>query len=207
MTEFAASLQFFLEPDVAPFAAVMLVLSALALFELVLAVLFGVGLSQVVNLVDTDGWPEVPLVNWFVVQGVPFMLILSAFLLGFGVTGVGLQALVSSFMDATLDKAYAYPVAAFGGLMAIRVMGQVFRGLKVQPLPAISYKDFLGRTATLTSNRASHNAAGEAVFHDEHGTRHSVMVRPLDTTLLLFEGDKVVLQSRQEDGFFDARRA
>lgn len=194
-------MDFLLLPSVAPYLAVLLVLFALGVVEVLSLMTVGAGLSNGLNLVDTDAWPDIPVVNWFVVQGVPFMLILTSFLLGFGATGVLVQ-----LPAGVLPHVLVAPLSVFGGMLSIRLVIRTLKRLRVMPVPAVRLADFIGREAVLLSNRASHIAAGEAVLRDEHGARHSVMVRPVDTSLLLFEGDRVQLTARLDDGFFDAKK-
>lgn len=200
-------MDFFLDPLVIPFFSVLLVLCGLAVLELVLFVSVGAGVSSAMNLVDLDSLPDWLVVNWFFTRGLPFMLVLVAALLGFGSFGLLLQRVSYAVSGTALPLLVAVPVSVFAGLTSVRLMALLFKRIKLVSTTSVSLDSFIGREVTVTSNRASIGAPGEAVLIDEHGARHYVMLRPSDTTLLLFEGDSAVLTARLEDGFFDARRA
>lgn len=200
-------MHFFLDPLVVPFASVLMVLFALAVVEFVLFVSVGAGVSNAMNLLDFDSFPDWPFVNWFFLRGLPFMLVLVAALLGFGASGLLVQFLAYKASDAALPLWAVVPPSVIAGLLTVRLMAMFFKRIKLVSTTAVSRATFIGRTVTVTSNRASLTAPGEALLIDEHGARHYLMLRPTDSTLLLFEGDQAVISAQLEDGFFDARRA
>ena len=202
----AVHMDFFLNPLIVPFAAVLLVLVGLAVVETALFLAVGAGMTHALNLLDFDSFADSALLNWFFVRGVPFMLVLVAAMLGFGAGGLLVQSIAVGVMGAALPLLVAVPLALVAGVFTIRLMTSMFKRTQLVSTKAVSRATFIGRVATVTSNRASHHAPGEAVLRDEHGAPHYVMLRPADPTELLFEGDQAELTAALDDGFFDARR-
>lgn len=195
-------MEFFLRPEVVVFTSVLVVVALVGVFELAATVLAGAGFSQLVDaLVDVDALPDTAAAEWLFVKEMPLMVIVVTLLCGFGVTGIAAQGLAGATLGHLLPAALAYALACTGGVLSVRTLGMVFHKLKVTHTTALQPSQFIGRRATLLSETASRGDAGEAKFVDEHGQPHYVMVQPREDSVVLRQGQTVVLLEKSGASF------
>lgn len=201
------ALQVFFTAPLAPFTAALAAALVLLTVEIALTSLAGAGFGDLMEtLVSADSLPDTSFTNWLLLREMPLMMSIGSFICGFGLTGLSIQALAMAWADGPVAVAVASLVAAVGGLLAIRVLGNLLRTLKFNTTTAVSPDEFLGGKATMT-NVASTGNAGTANFVDRHGYTHELMVEPADGGVTFAEGDVVVLDARVSLCRFHARKA
>lgn len=143
-------------------------------------------------LSSLTGFGHVPLIVW-----------LSCFLAAFGLIGLSLQQLLTSFLGAPLTAiaaaavAFVFTVPVNAG--ATRLLGRVWPRVETT---AISLEALLGRRGQIAIGRASRGNPARAVVRDAHGQAHNVMIEPHDDDVSFAEGDEVLLVRREGDLFF-----
>ncbi|HEY8570819.1 MULTISPECIES: YqiJ family protein [Microbulbifer] len=186
------------------FTGALVLMLMIAVLEGVMT-LIGVGISDMLdNLlpevdVDLDG-PETEaggvltkLLGWLRFGEVPALILLVAFLVGFGVTGLLIQMFVESLFGKLLPGwLLAIPVLLLA-LPQVRFVGNLLRKFAVgDETEAVSRQSFIGRVAVITIGQAAAGSPAEARFSDQFGTTHYVMVEP-DAGETFSQGDKVLL--------------
>lgn len=203
-----------------PFTVALVVMAILVLIEIV-SFLFGAAASHAFDsmlpdfdLDSTDvGGSELAgaqlaerCMQWLHIGRVPVLILLATFLIGFGLSGLGLQWLAQQLTGALLPAWIAAPVTLFPALFFVHVVGDVIaRVLPQDETDAVSTGSFLGRHATIVLGTARVGAAAQAWLRDEHGKRHYVMVEPEHDGDAFDAGDTVVLVARDGARFRGTR--
>jgi hypothetical protein len=214
----------FFHPSLAPFTIALLIMSFIAVLELA-GLLFGVAFSELVDSalpdfegeidaelsgsgggldVDAPTTPETvgagplsKLLPWLCVGRVPILILLAAFLVGFGLTGLVFQTLVANVLGTYLP---ASAVALFAVLVALPVtrnLGLVIaRVMPKEETDAISTDTFVGRVATVVRGNATYELPAEAKLRDENGTVHYVLVAPDQSDTEFPSGTSVLIISQ-----------
>lgn len=195
---------FFLQDGNQLFTGALVLMLMIAVLEGVMT-LIGVGISDMLdNLlpdmdVDLDG-PDTEaggvltkLLGWLRFGEVPALILLVAFLVGFGVTGLLIQMFVDALLGTLLPGwLLAIPVLLLT-LPQVRFVGNLLRKFAVgDETEAVGRKSFVGRVAVITIGEAAPGSPAEARFSDEFGTTHYVMVEP-DDGETFSQGEKVLL--------------
>lgn len=186
----------------APFVAALGAVLVLVILELTALAITGAGLSDVSELLfDTGALSTVAVFNWLLVRGLPLSVALILFLSLFGLTGMGMQGVLPTPLPTALVVAGAAVIAFLG----LKGFGSLLRPLFATTTTAVSEASLVGRTAELTTPRASRGFAGEARVIDEHGYSHLVMVEPVNEAQTLVAGRRLILVERIGPARFAAR--
>lgn len=206
--------EFALLPENFPFSVALALMGAIGLLE-VATLAFGMAASGMVDSVlpdfdfdvdvdfdaDADLATHTPalsgLFSWLHVGKVPTLILLVAFLMGFGLAGYAVQGLMRGLLGAPLPGWLASAPAFFGALPFVHVAGRVFRvALPSEETDAVHRGTLVGRAAVITLGTARRSEPAQARLKDAKGQMQYVMVEPRDDDV--FEaGDEVVLVSME----------
>ena len=141
--------------------------------------------------------------SWLGLGKVPTLIWIAALLMGFGVSGLVLQSLVSGLMGFVLPAILAVPPAAFVGLWFARTFGKVFaRLLPKTETTAMSARHLGRRTGVVTQGTAMRGRPSEVKVTDRHGNTHYLRGEPLKDADEIPAGTRVlVLRHRLEEGY------
>ncbi|AOS96469.1 Inner membrane protein YqiJ [Microbulbifer aggregans] len=194
------------------FTGALVLMLMIAMLEGVM-ILIGVGLSEVLdNLlpdmdIDLDAPDAEPggvltkLLGWLRFGEVPALILLVAFLVAFGITGLLIQMVVASFIGSLLPSWLLVLPVLLLALPQVRFVGNVLRRFAVgDETEAVGRKTFIGRVATITIGQATTGSPAEARFSDEFGTTHYVMVEP-DAHETFGQGEQVLLVEERGASF------
>lgn len=189
-----------------PFAAALLLMLLLAVFQLVS---FGGFELDPDGDIDLDADPNAEantaggLLSLLGIGRLPFTIWLVLFLLIFAGVGVSIQALAESLTGGPLHTLLAAVLAALaslpltGGLT--RPLGRI---LPRDESTAVSLDSLVGRRGAITTGVARAQSPARARVADRFGHPHFVMVVPHGDADELREGDEVLLVRREDDLFY-----
>ncbi|MEM9740488.1 MAG: YqiJ family protein [Pseudomonadota bacterium] len=131
---------------------------------------------------------------WLCVGKVPILILIAAFLMGFGVSGMLIQQTATGLFGAMLPAWLASVPAFFAALPVTRWLGLVLaRIMPKEETDAVSSDTFVGRVATIIRGTAKIDAPAEAKLKDALGYTHYVLVAPAEAGQELAEGSDVLL--------------
>ena len=218
-----------LAPAFTPFTTALTVAAAIALLEIG-GLLFGVAFSGLVDSImpeidldgadldgaaldnanidssgldatEASGSVLTSLLSWLCVGKAPALILLAAFLLGFGVSGASIQQIAQSVFSAPLPSAIASLPAFLLALPITRFLGQgVARFMPREQTDAVKRESFIGATAQIIRGEAKAGIAAEAKLTDVHGTTHYFLVEPDDKNQSCAAGTDVLIVAR--DGIY-----
>jgi hypothetical protein len=186
------------------FTGALVLMLMIAVLEGVMTII-GVGISDLLDnaLPDIDVDMEVPqsgfsggltkLLGWLRFGEVPALILLVAFLLAFGISGLIIQLTINSLLGILLPSwLLAVPVFLLA-LPQVRAVGSFMRRFAVgDETEAVGRNTFVGRVAVITLGEAKTGSPAEARLSDEFGTTHYLMVEP-DGEESFVKGDQVLL--------------
>lgn len=196
--------------NVAPFSFAILLMFGLGLLELVSLVL---GISTLshhspdthldTNLhLDGAAHGLSGLLNWLHIGRAPLLILLTFFLLGFGLSGLLLQQLSQSLLGFLTHGGLIAIPSTLIGLTHMNWGGRfVNRYLPKDETQSISREHFIGQTVTITVGESRINDPAEAKFTDSFGQVHYVMVEPDDDSFYLKQGEQALI-IRQEGSIY-----
>ncbi|WP_288129053.1 YqiJ family protein [Microbulbifer sp.] len=196
---------FLLEDGNQLFTGALVLMLMIAVLEGVMT-LIGAGLSDLLDnlLPDFDINAEVPdtglsggltkLLGWLRFGEVPALILLIAFLVSFGISGLLIQMFLEAYLGTLLPAwILAMPVLLLA-LPQVRFVGNIMRRFAIRDeTEAVGRDSFVGRKAVITLGEATAGSPAEARFSDEFGTTHYVMVEPYDEDEMFSQGQQVVL--------------
>lgn len=195
------------DPGLAPFTIALLVMVLILLFELAGA-LFGASVSHMLDHghADIDGahgahadGPHAEggfsaLLSWLYIGRAPLLILLAAFLTGFGLTGFILQSAMKAIAGFHLWSWLAAIPALVVALPFTRVVGIFFsRVMKQEESDAVSRDTFVGKIAIVVRGEARRGFPAEAKLRDLTGATHYVLVEPDEENAVLSAGSEVLL--------------
>ncbi|SDK45733.1 YqiJ family protein [Microbulbifer yueqingensis] len=196
-------MEFLLQDGNLLFTAALVLMLMIAVMEGVMT-LIGVGISDLLDnllpdfdlnadMPDSTGGGLTRLLGWLRFGEVPALILLVAFLVGFGVTGLLVQMFAESLFGFLLPAwLVAIPVFLLA-LPQVRAVGNFLRRFAVgDETEAVGRSSFVGRVAVITIGEAAAGSPAEARFSDEFGTIHYVMVEP-DGDEIFSQGEQVLL--------------
>lgn len=141
--------------------------------------------------------------SWLGIGKVPTLIWIAAVLLGFGVTGVVLQNLVTALLGTTLPASLAAIPAALAGIWFAKQFGAVFAALLPKTETSAMSSRHLGRrTGVVTQGTAKRGKPTEVKVTDRHGNTHYLRAEPLKDDDEIPAGTEVlVLRHRLEEGY------
>lgn len=190
------------DPAFAPFTISLMIMGLILVVELI-GTLMGASASQMLDSslpdLDADG-PDAGsgiasgLLSWLYVGRAPLLILLAAFLTGFGLTGLILQAAVKVVFGFHLWSWLAAIPAVIAAAPFTRVVGIFFsRVMRQEESDAVSRETFIGKIAVVVRGEARPGFPAEAKLRDLTGTVHYVLVEPDETDAILPSGSEVLL--------------
>lgn len=185
------------DPDLALFTIALMVMGLILLAEIAGA-LFGAPISE---LLENDG-PEAGadpgavsgFLSWLYVGRAPLLILLAAFLTGFGIAGLALQTALKSIVGGYLWGWLAAIPAFHVALPFTRLVGGFFsRIFKREETDVASRDEFIGRVAVVLRGEASRGFPAEAKLRDLHGASHYILVEPDEDDAVFPAGCEVLL--------------
>ena len=137
--------------------------------------------------------------SWLGLGKVPVIILVSMFLMVFGLIGMVGQYVVLSLTG----RQFMLPgfIAWLPALMVTLPIMRVFSNTMARIMPkeetsAVSEKTFVGRIALITGGVARRDHPAQAKLVDEHGQTHYIMVVPDDDDETFEDGSDVILVKR-----------
>ena len=151
--------------------------------------------------VDGPDVPDMPsagplsqFLSWLCVGKVPVLILLAAFLLGFGLSGLIIQETVQGVLGLYLWPILVAVPAFFVALPVTRYLGlSIAKIMPKEESDAVSRGAFIGAVATIIRGEAEHGKPAEAKLRDVHGTTHYILVEPDQIGLKFGQGNEVLL--------------
>ncbi|WP_078082977.1 YqiJ family protein [Microbulbifer mangrovi] len=203
---------FFLQDGNQLFTGALVLMLMIAVLEGVM-MLIGVGISDMLDnlLPDMDIDLDAPdteaggvltkLLGWLRFGEVPALILLVAFLVSFGVTGLLIQMFTESLVGILLPGWLLVIPVLMLALPQVRFVGNVLRKFAVgDETEAVGRASFIGRVAVITIGEAVAGSPAEARLRDEFGTTHYVMVEPDDGETFT-QGQQVLLVEERGANF------
>ena len=197
----------------APFTIALLVAGGLLLIELAGALLGAMPSDLIDGAFDFDGDVDADAdvdgsvglgaaFGWMGFGRVPALVVLMAFLVGFGLSGVAIQWAADAVFGPLPGWLAAVPALVLAVPITRGVSGAVARILPLEETEASSSEGFVGRVATLGAATARAGLPAEAKLTDAHGQVHYVRVVPAEGDTL--EAGRRVLLIEKTGGVFGA---
>ncbi|MFQ6546773.1 OB-fold-containig protein [Aestuariibius sp. 2305UL40-4] len=138
------------------------------------------------------GLGKVPIVIWF-----------AALLLGFGITGLAGQSVLSGILGTPLNAwIAALPAGAAGLWFARGFSGTLARLVPKTETSAMSERSLGRRMGVVTQGTARRGSGAEVRVTDRHGNLHHLRAEPLDDAETIPQGARVlVLRNRGGEGY------
>lgn len=137
------------------------------------------------------------LLAWLCVGRVPVLILLAAFLMGFGLSGLIIQSTVHSVLGLYLWPLLAAIPALFVALPVTRYLGLIIA--KIMPkeeTDAVSSDTFIGLVAVIIRGTAEIGKPAEAKLKDVTGMTQYILVEPDETDVSFVQGDEVLIIER-----------
>ena len=152
---------------------------------------------------DIDG-PDMPdmltagplsqLLSWLCVGKVPVLILLAAFLLGFGLTGLVVQEATQTLIGIYLWPILVAVPAFMAALPTTRYLGlSIAKVMPKEETDAVSRSSFVGAIATIIRGEAERGKPAEAKLRDVNGTTHYILVEPDQPGVKFAQGNEVLL--------------
>ena len=194
-----------LAPHNMPFAAALVIMTILAVVQLIGIADFGD--ADVDMDAGGDGIPEAGMLDGLLtllgIGRVPLTIWLALFLFLFAAIGISIQELAQGMTGTPL---YGWLAALIAGGAALPVTGTFARPLgRILPqdhTTAVSTDSLVGRRATISIGVARTASPARARVKDAHGQAHRVMVEPHEAASEFHEGDEVLLVRREGNTFY-----
>lgn len=194
-----------LAPHNMPFAAALVIMTILAVVQLIGIADFGD--ADVDMDAGGDGIPEAGMLDGLLtllgIGRVPLTIWLALFLFLFAAIGISIQELAQGMTGTPL---YSWLAALIAGGAALPVTGTIARPLgRILPqdhTTAVSTDSLVGRRATISIGVARTASPARARVKDAHGQTHRVMVEPHEAASEFHEGDEVLLVRREGNTFY-----
>ncbi|MEP2714985.1 OB-fold-containig protein [Pseudophaeobacter sp.] len=167
--------------------------------DLDLADIDGMDLAEGATLVDASGGVG----SWLGLGKMPMLIWLAAFLLGFGLSGVGLQLGVKSLIGSALSPWLIGAPAGVFGIWFARSFGSVFARLLPQvETEALSERSLGRRRGVITQGTAAKGRPAEVRVMDRYGNAHYLRAEPFAQGEEITQGtDVLVIRDRRQDAY------
>lgn len=152
---------------------------------------------------DVDGpdLPDMPsagplsqLLSWLCIGKVPVLILLAAFMLGFGLSGLIVQETSQSILGLYLWPILVAIPAFMIALPTTRYLGlSIAKIMPKEETDAVSRATFVGAVATIIRGEAELGKPAEAKLKDVNGTTHYILVEPDQSGLKFAQGNQVLL--------------
>lgn len=164
-----------------------------------LADLDGADTADSAGAADASG----SLASWLGLGRMPALIWLAALLMGFGLSGIGLQMVLKSYLGFAAPAWMAgLPAGAFG-LWFARGFGGVFARLLPQTeTEALSERSLGRRRGVITQGTAAQGRPAEVRVTDGYGNAHYLRAEPFQAGEQLAQGTEVlVMRDRRKDRY------
>lgn len=140
---------------------------------------------------------------WLGMGKMPVLIWVAAVLVGFGVTGLGLQAVLTGIFGTPFPSLMVAIPAGIAALWFARTFGAGFaRVLPKTETTAMSSHRLGRRTGVVTQGVARRGSPSEVRVQDRHGNTHYLRAEPLKDEDEIPAGTEVlVLRHKREDGY------
>ena len=133
---------------------------------------------------------------WLSFGKVPALVLVILFLLGFGVSGLVIQALDAEWLGDLVSAGIVAIPATVAGVFSMRLFGGALGHLiPKEETAAVSRDSFVGRLGTISQGVARAGLPAQMRLTDEHGTTHYLMVEPDDAGETYATGTPVLVVS------------
>lgn len=182
-------------------------------FVAALVLMVAIGLLQLVGLgefgmdADTDVDGEVSgiadgLISFLGIGRLPFLMILTLFLMLFALTGFIGQQVMQALTGTLMTPYIAVPAAAIAALPFTGLLSRpLARILPRDETTAVSIDELIGTRAVIEIGTARLGYPARAKAHDRHRHIHFLMVEPDSADLSFVQGDEVLLVRREGEIF------
>ena len=151
--------------------------------------------------VDGPDMPDMPtggplsqFLSWLCVGKVPVLILLAAFLLGFGLSGLIIQEVSQGLLGIYIWPILVAIPALIVALPTTRYLGlSIAKIMPKEETDAVSRNAFIGAVATIIRGEAEQGKPAEAKLRDFNGTTHYILVEPDQTGLKFAQGNEVLL--------------
>ncbi len=151
--------------------------------------------------VDGPDMPDMPtagplsqFLSWLCVGKVPVLILLAAFLLGFGLSGLIIQEVSQGLLGIYIWPILVAIPALMVALPTTRYLGlSIAKIMPKEETDAVSRNAFIGAVATIIRGEAEQGKPAEAKLRDVNGTTHYILVEPDQTGLKFAQGNEVLL--------------
>lgn len=167
--------------------------------DLDLADIDGMDLAEGTATVEAPGGVS----NWLGLGKMPMLIWLATLLLGFGLSGIGLQLALMSLIGSALSPwLVGAPAGAFGIWFA-RSFGAVFARLLPQvETEALSERSLGRRRGVVTQGTAAKGRPAEVRVMDRYGNAHYLRAEPFAKGEEITQGTEVlVIRDRRQDAY------
>lgn len=143
------------------------------------------------------------LASWLGLGRMPMLIWLAALLMGFGLSGIGLQMVLQSYLGFNAPAWMAgLPAGAFGLWFARGFGGAFTRLLPQTETEALSVRSLGRRRGVITQGTAAQGRPAEVRVIDGYGNAHYLRAEPFSTGEELAQGTEVlVMRDRRKDRF------
>ncbi|AZV80328.1 DUF1449 family protein [Parasedimentitalea marina] len=143
------------------------------------------------------------LASWLGLGKMPTLIWLAALLMGFGLSGLGLQIALQELFGLTAPALLAAVPAGAFGLWFARGFGGVFARLLPQTETEVSSMDQLGRRrGIITQGTAARGRPAEVRVIDRFGNAHHLRAEPLRDDETLTQGTEVMVLRDRRSGTY-----
>ncbi len=133
----------------------------------------------------------------------PFMIWLASLLLGFGVSGLVVQAGAGALLGGPLPGWLASLPALVGGWAVARGFGGVFaRLIPADETQSVSEKHLGRRAGVVTQGMAERGRPAEVRVTDRHGNVHYLRAEPLQDGVRIPQGSRVLVLRDPRQGVY-----
>ncbi|MEM7640632.1 MAG: YqiJ family protein [Pseudomonadota bacterium] len=151
--------------------------------------------------VDGPDMPDMPtggplsqFLSWLCVGKVPVLILLAAFLLGFGLSGLIIQEVSQGLLGIYIWPILVAIPALIVALPTTRYLGlSIAKIMPKEETDAVSRNAFIGAVATIIRGEAEQGKPAEAKLRDVNGTTHYILVEPDQSGLKFAQGNEVLL--------------
>ncbi|MEO0551213.1 MAG: YqiJ family protein [Pseudomonadota bacterium] len=152
------------------------------------------------NAIDAASMgPLTHFLSWLCVGKVPILILLAAFLMGFGLTGVIIQNTAISLLGGYLWPALVAIPALVVALPVTRYLGLTISSIMPkEETDAVSSETFIGQVAVIIRGIAEIGSPAEAKLKDIAGTTQYILVEPDRDGARFEQGDEVLLVERNQ---------
>lgn len=143
------------------------------------------------------------LASWLGLGRMPALIWLAALLMGFGLSGIGLQMVLKSYLGFAAPAWMAGLPAGGFGLWFARGFGGVFARLLPQTeTEALSERSLGRRRGVITQGTAAQGRPAEVRVTDGYGNAHYLRAEPFQAGEQLAQGTEVlVMRDRRKDRY------